>query len=193
MTTNFEDMATDVKPTEAELLESLKNKCRLVGLTHSPNIGYETLLTKYNEYMTAVDARDKRMDGTTLPASTRQHHIEAAHKLVRVIITPHDPRYAQLDGIMQFSGNRVVPTFGKYVPFNVVWHVPEIILQHLSSMEFSHFRSKRGSKNNVARTVEAESRKSFSIERLPPITQEEMDKIALRQKQYGNVEEAEGY
>ena len=112
-----------------------------------------------------------------------------AMKLVRVIVRPNDPLKLESTGEIFTVGNATVNNgraVKKYIPFNNEegWHIPNIIYQNIKAAECQIF--KKMSRNGQD-TMEAMKIKAYNIEVLPALTQDEIDKIAIKQKATSSV------
>jgi len=112
-----------------------------------------------------------------------------AMKLVRVIVRPNDPLKLESTGEIFTVGNATVNNgraVKKYIPFNNEegWHIPNILYQNIKAAECQIF--KKMSRNGQD-TMEAMKIKAYNIEVLPALTQDEIDKIAIKQKATSSV------
>jgi len=64
------------------------------------------------------------------------------------------------------------------------WHIPNIIYQNMITTECQIFKKVT---RNGQDTMEAVKIKSYNVEVLPALTQDEIDKIAIRQKATSSV------
>lgn len=113
--------------------------------------------------------------------------IKEQMKLVRCRIQNLDPKKAELPGEIFTVANRILGTVRKYVPYGEVtdngYHLPYIIYKQLEDRRFLNIRT--STKNGQVR-VESNWAKEFAIEVLPPLTQEELDRLAAAQAAAGN-------
>jgi len=112
-----------------------------------------------------------------------------AMKLIRVIVRPNDPLKLESGGEIFTYGSNVInngKAVKKYVPFNNEegWHIPNIIYQNIVATECQIFKKVT---RNGQDTMEAVKIKSYNVEVLPALTQDEIDKIAIRQKSTSSV------
>jgi hypothetical protein len=112
-----------------------------------------------------------------------------AMKLIRVIVRPNDPLKLDSGGEIFTYGSNVInngKAVKKYVPFNNEegWHIPNIIYQNIVATECQIFKKVT---RNGQDTMEAVKIKSYNVEVLPALTQDEIDKIAIRQKSTSSV------
>lgn len=181
-------------------IDVLKERARNLGISHSPNIGEAKLAEKIDQYLLdtqGINDNDGLDDDDTedgdLSIKRRQStpkkseaEIKAdarkqAQLLVRVNVTPNDPRCIQLNGELILTGNALTGTIGKFVPFNTPrgYLIPQSILNVLKDRTYTHFRYRKDQYNNdIPYPVQ---RKAFHIEIMKPLTQKQIDAIAKRQ------------
>jgi hypothetical protein len=178
---------------KAAALEDLKERATKLGIKFHPMIGEDKLREKVAEAMT-------RLDGENTPASEESDEVAAisayvapketkaqqayrlkseASELIRVRVTNMNPNKREWEGEIFTAANSVVGTFRKFVPFNVPWHVPRIILEQLRQRQFQHFTTEvdqRGNKVRRGRLIA-----EFAIEELSPLSEKELKELAQRQ------------
>jgi hypothetical protein len=178
---------------KAAALEDLKERATKLGIKFHPMIGEDKLREKVAEAMT-------RLDGENTPASEESDEVAAisayvapketkaqqayrlkseASELIRVRVTNMNPNKREWEGEIFTAANSVVGTFRKFVPFNVPWHVPRIILEQLRQRQFQHFTTevdRRGNKVRRGRLIA-----EFAIEELSPLSEKELKELAQRQ------------
>ena len=180
------------KPTR---MESLKAKADQLGIKYKSNIS-ETALAKkiesvLNDESTAKDESDadeSEQDGEEEAPKLKPKKLDKAaerkrsQKLIRVIVRPLDPRRTQLDGELVMTGNSVIGTTGKFVPFNIEtgFHVPEIIYNALKDRTFTEFYTVEDAQGNEH--TKSRQKKAFLIEVLDPLTEDEIREIKIRQQ-----------
>lgn len=173
-------------------IKSLKNKADRLGIKYSPNIGEDTLAKKIEDHMVDNQGLLEEDNQSTLTVDTEQKALTPqeqrilarrnANLLVRVNIHPNDPLRQQIRGEYVVTGNLVVGTIAKYIPFGTTngYMVPKIILDILRDRTFTHFQYRKDQYgNDVAYPVQ---RSAYNITELPPLTEKELAVIAARQK-----------
>jgi hypothetical protein len=110
-------------------------------------------------------------------------------KLIRVIVRPNDPLKLESRGEIFSFGNSVAnggKVVKKYVPFNNEegWHIPNIIFENIKAAECQIFKKVT---RNGQETMEPQKIKAYNVEVLSDLTQDEVDKIAIRQKATSSV------
>ena len=178
----------------------LLQRARMMGLTVSNNIGLDKLKERIEDHMSnkvadtatvatqLIDPADK----TTVPGkapSLRQYLLNDALKLVRIRITNLDPKKKDLQGEIITVANEHIGTIKKFVPYGEVtengYHVPNCIYNMLRRRKFLNIRTRRGTNGQVH--VEQNWAQEFSIEVLPPLTGDELKKLATAQTAAGSV------
>ena len=109
---------------------------------------------------------------------------QQAMKLVRVIVTPNDPLMVNYPGLIftvGMSGINDGQMIKKFVPFNNEegWHVPAIILRQIEHAEMQKFKTV--TRPDGEKVLEPYVTKKFNVRELPPLTKEELEKLAARQ------------
>jgi hypothetical protein len=109
---------------------------------------------------------------------------QQAMKLVRVIVTPNDPLMVNYPGLIftvGVSGINNGEMIKKFVPFNNEegWHVPTIILRQIEHAEMQKFKTI--TRPDGEKVLEPYLTKKFNVRELPPLTKEELEKLAARQ------------
>lgn len=187
--------APEERPDELALL---KDRARVMGITFSNNIGVEALKQKINDKITGdrqaeprapTPAADEPGPAAMQPErkltehELRQKLKAEATKLIRVRITCLDPKKKDLHGEVITVANRFVGTIRKFIPFGEAtdngYHVPNIIYEMLRDRKFCHVRVTKGP--NGQEQVKVSDEREFSIEVLPPLTQKDLDRLAVKQ------------
>lgn len=192
----------DAVASEVSELEMLKNRARLMGITFSNNISAETLKARIQAKLDG-EAEQSKPEQTenqenkepevtqtapsakaAKPKTLRQQLYEREMKLVRLRITNLDPKKKDLPGEIITVANSVLGTVRKFVPFGEVtddgYHVPHCIYKQLRDREFLHIRTRKGSHGGTP-IVESKMVREFALEILPPLTKEELAKLAAAQ------------
>ena len=115
-------------------IDVLKERARNLGISHSPNIGEAKLAEKIDQFLLdtqgindndGLDDEDSDVPVKRRQAPSQKSEAELkaearkqAQLLVRVNITPNDPRCIQLNGELILNGNALTGTISKYVQFN---------------------------------------------------------------------------
>lgn len=196
------DQSEEVISEAEQTIAALKKRADLLGIKYKSNVSIATLqkaITEKLEEPTGDDEEEAEPEVETTTKSTKTKAAptkaeltEAAHKeamkLVRVIITPMEATKASnLESELFCAGNGVVGTVKRTIPFGVEWHVERILLNSIKEKKYQMFASKKN-----AQGVDVTSTRlvpAYSITELPPLTQEELDKLADMQIRTGALTE----
>lgn len=196
-----ENVQEETQEPEMTELDLLKQRANLMGLKFHPNIGLKKLQTAINSALADEDvdpklevepdtklkesaAKDK-VDHTKVhtPVSLENPRVikrREAMELIRIRVSCMNPNKSEHDGEVFTTGNRLVGTIKKYVPFNneAGWHVPRIIYNMMNERRCTVMKTvtENGRKRRVGSSV-----KEFAIEVLPALTKEQMAKLAQNQ------------
>lgn len=166
--------------TEMSELEVLKERATDMGIKFSPNIGLDTLREKVNAKL--APAHEEAMAGK---GSSHNDLIAEATKLIRVRITNLNPNKKHSQGEFMRTGNRVVKTIARFVPFEVETHVENMLLTLMKSRQYAVVTEE---KNADGKKVPVRKmRKEFQIEVLDQLTRKELDDLAAAQSKRQSV------
>lgn len=180
---NVEPEAEAPRP---DRLAMLKQRADTMGITYSNNIGVDALAQKIQDKLNnKPEAKnDEEVEERVTKQSIRQQAYQDAMRLVRLRIANLDPAKGDLPGEIFTVSNNFVGTVRKFVPFGEAtdegWHVPNIIYQYMKERQFLQIRTVRDPVTKRERIVE-QWVKEFSLEELPPLTEEELAQLAVRQ------------
>lgn len=184
MQESFEPDVDAVEPVQDEL-EVLKARADRLGISYHPSIKVEKLREKIEKEMSgevpekAAPTKVVKEEETEAQLNSRKR-LEAT-ELIRIRVTCMNPQKKDWDGEIFTTGNAVVGTIKKYVPFNADegWHVPRMIYQQMLERQCQVFytvTNRNGVKTRAGKLI-----REFNIEVLPPLTVEELKEIAQRQ------------
>lgn len=183
-------MTEETKPSEAELLRSLKTKADMLGLTYHPSIGLDKLKEKVDAKM-AEQPKSDPIDAGQVPvldaAQGRNSKRKDATQLVRVMVTTRDPNKKDWPGEILSAGNSTLGFFKKYIPYGTEWHVPKILFNVLRDKKVQVYVPKvdsKGNKTKVPKLINA-----YNLEVLDPLTAEEIADLAKAQQASGRIED----
>ena len=124
--------------------------------------------------------------------SIRKHMHDEQMRLIRVRIANLDPKKADLQGEIVTVANKFLGTVKVFVPFGEQtedgWHIPYVIYKQLEKRKFLQIKSTKKRVNGVT-TQEVTQKwvKEFSLEVLPPLTPQELGRLAQAQLAAGSV------
>ena len=185
------DLETSVVDAPEELVV-LKARADLLGVTYHPSIGVEKLRDKINSVVTAgVDtpASVAVLGATESSDARRARKRKEATELLRIRVTCMNPAKKEWDGEIFTSGNSVIGSHTKFVPFNDAddgWHVPRIIYEQINQRQCQVFTTIRDARGNTTR--KGKLIKEFAVEILPPLTPKELAELAQRQAMAKTIE-----
>ena len=186
---------------------SLKAICDQMGITYSNNATVEKLKTLIQEKKDAVNnsaattskseptgdqvnplAHPNAAEVPTKVLTLREYLLAEQMKLVRIRITCMDPKKADLPGEIFTFANEHIGTVKKYVPFGEVtdngYHVPYCIYEMLRTREFLQIRTVK--KSGGRTEVKSAYVREFSIDVLPDLTEEELNRLRAAQASRGD-------
>jgi hypothetical protein len=172
---------SEVETPSIDELATLKGKADRLGIDYHPNIGVDKLRERVNEAMSdepkvEAPAEPKAMTSGAKKAAARKE----ATKLVRCRVTCNNPNKQSWQGEIFTVSTTKLGKFTKYVPFDTVWHIPNILLEGIRGRYFqSHYIEKHVMGTPVTKQRRA---REFNIEILPDLTQEELDDLIQRNK-----------
>lgn len=178
---------------EAELA-ALKARAKTMGLKVSPKIGLERLKAKIEAKLNPSAEEDADPGEETdiqRKARIRKKQIAEQMALVRCRIANLNPSKRDLRGEIFTVANKYVGTVRKFIPYGEAtdngYHIPKILYEQLKARKFLQVntRNDRSAGNQIV--VDQRWVPEFSIEVLPSLTQEELDKLAASQAAAGGV------
>lgn len=174
-------------------LSQLKEQADVLGIPYKSNIGVEALKAKVADALASSKPVEPEPEPAPAKANgearaetaqeARARIQKEAMALVRVRIANLNPAKAHMKGEVITVGNKFTGAVSKYVSWGEDsdngYHIPKIIFDELKARKFNSVRSVKGQNGTfhpVQRIVP-----EFSIEVLPPLTQEELDRLARTQ------------
>lgn len=187
---------TNEAPAVSEL-EVLKAKAKLMGISHSPNIGVDALREKINAKLNdepepEPEVTDEGDDEVQVPTPGLREYMRLREmKLIRLRITNLDPKKSDLKGEYLTFANKWVGTITKFIPFGEEsedgWHVPFCIYKMLDDRKFLQIKTTKNRKGEEV--VTQKWVKEYSLEVLKPLTKSEIEAIKQAQVADGGGKE----
>ena len=153
-----------------------------------PTIEKENTMSVENEVekpTSSKNARLKKLANMTFADSdseqakrTTSIRLKNAQKLVRCVVTTNNPNKVKLFGEFYSVRNAKIEGVTKFVPYGVITHIPEIILNVLKEKKCQLFKKV---KKGEAVYTEPVIINEFSISILDDISAEELEAIKTRQ------------
>lgn len=198
---------TQLEQTPDEMT-MLKQRAKMMGIEFSNNIGIETLRQKIaakmageSEILEKTDTLEDPQPNPPLlqdpesPApkkeTLRQRLIRENMRLIRLRITNMDPKKKDLPGEIFTTGNGILGTVRKFVPYGEVtengYHVPYCIYKMLKSRKFLNIRTRKDKARNGEISVEQSWAPEFALEVLDPLTPQELARLSAAQAAAGGL------
>jgi hypothetical protein len=112
-------------------------------------------------------------------------------KLIRCRITNLNPMKKDLPGEIFVVGNKYLGTVKKFIPFGEAtddgYHIPKILYDELVARKFQQINVKKDKRTNT-NIINTRWVREFAIEVLPPLTKEELERLAKAQMAAGSVD-----
>jgi len=165
------------QPSEIEVL---KERADDIGIKYSPNIGVKALREKVNAKLAPA------VEISTKGKAPKYHDlVQEATKLIRIRVTNLNPNKKHSEGEWFRTGNSVISTIARFVPFENETHAENMILNLIKSREYAVVQEK---KNADGKLVPIRSmRKEFQVEILAALTKEELNQLAADQSKRQSV------
>ncbi len=172
----------DVKNASTDELRKLADVLKIDVRTNASKDSLITAITKI--LFSPTNTTPIEIDPNVLLDNERKQ----AEKLVRVIVVPQNPLEAKLNGVLISVGNNVIGTIRRFVPFNVPWHIEQVIYDHLVTKQYQTFYvvKQQGREITRSRYVPA-----YAVNSLPSLTQEELNTLAKEQSARQSIDSGE--
>ena len=187
MSNDNEDLQQLLTP-EAELA-SLKARAELLGVKFHPSISLDKLREKITAALAEQADVPNNESKSAAPAEAAEETLtqrrfrkrREANTLVRIRVSCMNPAKKDWEGEIFTSGNSLVGSFTKFVPFNADegWHVPNIIVEQIRERQCQIFVPIKDARGNTTR--KGKLIKEFAIEVMPALTAAELKDLATRQ------------
>ena len=165
-------------------LEVLKERADLMGIQYSGNIGVDKLRERVEEALAKTAKKDSVAN--TSDQNERYNALrKEATKLIRVRVTCLNPNKKHSDGEYVRTGNRVVKTIGRFLPFEKETHLENMLVNNLRDRMYPIVAEEKNSEGKMVPIRKL--RREFQIEILPQLTEEELKDLAADQARRGSV------
>ena len=140
-------------------------------------------LAKLDPSSMEARALKARINMPTLPSLQTKVRRDAeargrCSKQVRIIAHCNNPLKKAWQGEI-ITGSNKLGTWKKFVPFDVEWHVPQIVLNVMREQKYTFFYSKKSPMGMTVR--KAKLKPAYNIEVLEPMTNQEVKQLAKLQ------------
>ena len=174
-------------PSELDLL---KTRAKLLGIQHSPNIGVDALKEKIKEATEGTKPKEVEVvkSKSELENELRAKIISENMRMVRIKITNLNPDKKDLDGEILTISNKYLGTVRKYIPFGQRtengWHVPYCLFVEMKNKVFLQKKTKTNKQTGQI-DLDTHWAPEFALVELPPLTEEELQELAVSQMSAG--------
>ena len=195
------NLETESTETTTETLKDLKAQADLLGIPYPANANAKKMVELLDDYKKKYEEEDTQTTSTsdTSHISPRTDKIgnimDEATKLIRVRITVNNPSKQNREGEIISAGNTLIGFVSKFIPYQPAfyengYHIPKIILDVMRDMKHARFPKKKD-RLNVTLDDYSNVRMvpDFTIEELPPLTEEELKALAEYQQANRTVED----
>lgn len=192
--------AEQAKPTTLEDLDidEIKEKAQKRGISIRGNVSKSTLIARIQDHDKAEKADNANRDklrkeieektGVAIkdesPGQRKARMRKEAKRLVRVQIQCLNPAKKNWPGEIVTVMNSFVGTIRKYVPFQNTengYHIPEMLYKALKNRKY-RTTVKTGENKHGIEATENKLVPEFQLILLPPLTEEELEKLAQEQR-----------
>lgn len=185
---------------DAQEKASLLERAKQMNLKVSNNISLKTLREKVNNAIEGIPPEPTPEEeveaemGVARLNMTRSELNKKARRLIRLRYTNMNPAKAKIPGEVIVVANGVIGTIRQVVPFGEAaqagFHVPYAIYQYMKKKKFPmHQKGKDGRDDSYSGSRWVNE---YNIEVLPPLTKEQIAKIARKQMAEGFHDNEDG-
>jgi hypothetical protein len=168
-----------------EEFKVLKDRAALMGIKYDEPISVDDLRALVNGKIQDSDEKEISKDKMSKAQYAAAKRKEAA-KLVRIKITCMNPNKKEWKGEIFTVGNSLFGSFKRFVPYDTIWHVEEMIYKVIKRKKCKIFVSKKDKYNNNIKVPKYVP--EFGIEVLPPLSKTELQELARKQALNNSVE-----
>lgn len=194
MTQNTEATAADdVDLDDADdELSRLKARATTLGVRFAPNIKADALRARINAALADEPAAAEEaapaaaeLSPAAQKAALRRKMRDEEMKLVRLRITNMNPSKKDLHGEIFTVANKFLGIVKKYIPYGEAtdegYHVPYVIYRQLQERKFLQIKTRKNPLNKAEIIIDQRWVPEFAMEVLPPLTADELAKLAAQQ------------
>ena len=127
----------------------------------------------------------KKTRATWQGADYMPHNSKEATKLIRVRVSNLNPNKKHSEGEFFRTGNSVITTISRFIPFESDTHIENMLLTLLKQREYCIVVEKKNSEGKLVPI--RQMRREFQIEILSPLTQKELDDLSIAQSRRQSV------
>lgn len=172
--------------TDIDELELLRKRATHMSINFTDETTKEELSDAINSVLSADIEEDEVVKNTKTPSLSQ--YLRLKHmKQVRIAITNMNPQKSNVPGEIFTVANTHFGTVKKFVPFTNTedgYHVPQCIYECLRDKKYLRIKKIKG-KNGERDQIKKELLNEFAIQILPPLTKQELEKLAQDQAARG--------
>lgn len=175
----------NIEYLEGKELHELRTIAEDLGIEFPKNISKLKLIDKIVEAESKEDVIPTKIEGVKTKKRTPTEIRKEMNVLKRVRVSPNDPQHKGRNGVTRKIGNKY-GIVGKFVPFDIVWHIPEPIYNDLKEAKYRVTKFKTDSTTGM-KVAQTKWYPAFVIEDLPQLTDKELKKLASEQATRGSI------
>ena len=185
-----------------ETLKELKAQADLMGIKYPVNANVKKMVELIDEHKKSLEEENTETtstSSTSVSQTPRTNKIgsvlDEAMKLIHVRVTVNNPSKQSREGEIISAGNAVIGFVSKFVPYQPAfyengYHIPKIILDAMKEMKHTRYPKKKDRFNATMDDYDkARLVPDFTIEELPPLTEQELKELAEYQQANRTVED----
>ena len=199
----LENKLNDLSEQEStETLKDLKAQADLMGIKYPANANLKKMVELIDEHKKNLEKENTEAETTSNQITSQKPRInkigdimDEALKLVRVRVTVNNPSKQSREGEIISAGNAVIGFVSKFIPYQPAfyehgYHIPKIILDAMMEMKHTRYPKKKDRFNATMDDYDnARLVPDFTIEVLPPLTEQELKELAEYQQANRTVED----
>ena len=199
----LENKLNDLSEQETvETLKDLKAQADLMGIKYPANAGVKKMVELIDEHKKNLEEENTEAETTSDQITSEKPRtnkigdiMDEALKLIRVRVTVNNPSKQSREGEIISAGNAVIGFVSKFIPYQPAfyengYHIPKIILDAMKEMKHTRYPKKKDRFNATMDDYDnARLVPDFTIEVLPPLTEQELKELAEYQQANRTVED----
>lgn len=171
---------------EEKTLPELRDIATDLAIEYPKNIGRDKLIAKILADDETVEDKPAKIEGVEVKKAMTPSEIKKAMQVLkRVRISANDPQLKGRNGVSMKVGNKY-GVVGKFIPFDTIWHIQDPIYAALMRRQWRETKFVTD-RTTGAKVPKVTMRPAFSIEVLEPLTQKELNRLAIDQSARGAI------
>ncbi len=172
-------------------IKALKEEADKLGVKYANSISYDVLSARVEDAKKTMEenktetTKEKTTTKKAKPENKAITGRKKASRLIRARVSCKNPNKQNLQGDYFSAGNPNIGFIKKYVFFNDVYHIPEILLNVIKSKRYQRVQTR---KENGKDVIKASLQPEYDVEILKPLTPEELKDLAQRQTAKGLID-----